>query len=47
MTEFRLDKAIEVAERMMARRKVTFTDAQRQMLEEVYRRSQAYRQPNG
>lgn len=42
-TEFRLDKALEVAEHVMGRRETRFTEADRSLLETLFQRTQAER----
>jgi hypothetical protein len=41
--EFKLDKAYEVAERMMERRKIPLTDIDRKILKEVFNQTKKYR----
>ncbi|PSQ74514.1 MAG: hypothetical protein BRD39_01795, partial [Bacteroidetes bacterium QH_9_64_21] len=43
LTEYRLGKACEVAERVMARRDTTFTEADRTLLEALFERTRAER----
>ncbi|HBH06131.1 MAG TPA: glucose-1-phosphate thymidylyltransferase [Flavobacteriales bacterium] len=43
LTEFRLDRAFEVAERMMERRNVPFDDQEKEILKSVYELSDSYR----
>lgn len=43
LKEFRLEKACETAEKMMQRRKIEFTDADRKIFEHVFNHTQKYR----